>query len=81
MQSRERDSFGVGYYYAATSNEIAPFINTIFGGFGDGQGVEMFYNIATSKRLTITPDLQVLVPSREQIDPALLVGLRANYNF
>jgi hypothetical protein len=25
--------------------------------------------------------LQVLVPSREQIDPALLVGLRANYNF
>ena len=41
----------------------------------------MFYNIATSKRLTITPDLQVLVPSREEIDPALLVGLRANYNF
>jgi len=81
MQSRERDSFGVGYYYAATSNEIAPFINTIFGGFADGQGVEMFYNIATSKRLTITPDLQVLVPSREEIDPALLVGLRANYNF
>ena len=81
MQSRQRDSFGVGYYYAATSNDIAPFINTIFGGFADGQGVEMFYNIATSKRLTITPDLQVLVPSREQIDPALLVGLRANYNF
>jgi len=25
--------------------------------------------------------LQVLVPSREEIDPALLVGLRANYNF
>jgi len=81
LQTRPRDSFGVGYYYAATSNDIAPFINTIFGGFTDGQGVEMFYNIATGKRLTITPDLQVLVPSREKFDTALLVGLRANYNF
>ena len=81
LQSRQRDSFGVGYYYAATSEDIAPFINTIFGGFTDGQGVEMFYNIATRKRLTITPDLQVLVPSREKLDTALLVGLRANYNF
>lgn len=81
LQSRERDSFGVGYYYSKTSDDIAPFINTIFGGFGDGQGVEMFYNIATGKRLTITPDMQVLVPSREQLDTALVVGLRANYNF
>ena len=81
LQSRERDSFGIGYYYSKTSDEIAPFINTIFGGFGDGQGVEMFYNIATGKRLTITPDMQVLVPSREQLDTALVVGLRANYNF
>jgi porin len=81
LQTRQRDSFGVGYYYAATSNDIAPFINTIFGGFADGQGVEMFYNIATAKRLTITPDIQVLAPSREKFDTALLVGLRANYNF
>ena len=81
FETRQRDSFGVGYYYAATSNEVAPFINAIFGNFADGQGVEMFYNIATGKRLTITPDLQVLVPSREEIDTALLVGLRANYNF
>ena len=81
FETRQRDSFGVGYYYAATSNEVAPFINAIFGNFADGQGVEMFYNIATGKRLTITPDLQVLVPSREKFDTALLVGLRANYNF
>ena len=81
FETRQRDSFGVGYYYAATSNEVAPFINAIFGNFADGQGVEMFYNIATRKRLTITPDLQVLVPSREKFDTALLVGLRANYNF
>lgn len=81
FETRQRDSFGVGYYYAATSNQVAPFINAIFGNFADGQGVEMFYNIATGKRLTITPDLQVLVPSREEIDTALLVGLRANYNF
>ena len=81
FETRQRDSFGVGYYYAATSNQVAPFINAIFGNFADGQGVEMFYNIATRKRLTITPDLQVLVPSREKFDTALLVGLRANYNF
>ena len=77
----EKHGVRVGYYYSKTSDDIAPFINTIFGGFGDGQGVEMFYNIATGKRLTITPDMQVLVPSREQLDTALVVGLRANYNF
>ena len=81
IQSRERDSFGVGYYYINTSDEIAPFLSTVFGGIGDGQGVETFYNIAAGKRLTITPDMQVLVPSRENLDTALVVGLRANYNF
>lgn len=81
MQSRERDSFGIGYYFINTSDEIAPFLSTVFGGIGDGQGVEMFYNIATGKRLTITPDMQVLNPSRENLDTALVVGLRANYNF
>ena len=81
LRNRERDSFGVGYYFLGASNQIAPFINTIFGNFGDGMGVEIYYNIATRKRLTITPDLQIIAPPRQKYDTALVAGLRANYNF
>jgi porin len=79
--SRSHDNFGLGYYYAASSNDIAPFISSVLGGFGDGQGVECFYNVGVNSALTITPDLQVLSPSRESIDTALVAGLRVNLAF
>ena len=70
------DTFGAGWYYSATSDEIAPFITGLLGGVGDGQGLEFFYNIAVTPNFHLTPDLQVLIPAREQIDTALVLGLR-----
>lgn len=80
LQGRENDTFGLGWYYAGTSKEIAPFIAGIFD-LRDGQGGEAYYNIAVNKRFSITSDTQVLVPSRGNVDTALIWGLRANLAF
>ncbi|WP_231742630.1 carbohydrate porin [Polystyrenella longa] len=81
IHGRDEDTFGVGYYYAGTSDEIAPFVQNAIGGINDGQGVEMYYNIAVNRSLTITPDAQVIIPARDQIDTAVLLGVRANLTF
>lgn len=81
ITGREADSFGVGWYYTGTSDEVSPFLQNALGGLGDGQGVEMFYNIAVTKNLTVTPDAQVIIPARDQIDTAVLLGVRANLAF
>lgn len=80
LRGRERDTFGAGWYYAGSSNELAPFLASAFD-LRDGQGGEMFYNMALRKRLYLTADTQVLLPSRGNIDPALVCGLRANLAF
>ncbi|WP_232105502.1 carbohydrate porin [Gimesia panareensis] len=77
ISSREADTFGIGWYYSATSDRLAPFINTILGGVGDGYGVEMFYNVEVNKWFHLTADMQVIRPARQTVDTALLVGLRA----
>lgn len=81
LSGRERDTFGVGYYYSATSNEIGPLLNAVLGEIGDGQGVELFYNAAINRHLNITPDFQVIMPARESVDTALVAGIRANIVF
>ncbi|MCA9139199.1 MAG: carbohydrate porin [Planctomycetales bacterium] len=79
---RDNDSFGIGYYYSGTSNQIGPLLSIALGSpIGDGQGVELFYNAAVSPMLTITPDLQVISPSRDNLDTALVAGLRVNLAF
>ncbi|WP_417387389.1 carbohydrate porin [Gimesia sp.] len=77
IENREADTFGVGWYYSATSDRLNPFINRILGGVGDGYGVEMFYNIEVTKWFHLTADMQVIRPARQTVDTALLVGLRA----
>ena len=82
LANRGHDTFGIGYYYAGTSSEIGPLLAAALGGrVGDGQGVEMFYNAALNSMFTITPDLQVISQSRENIDTALVAGLRMNIAF
>ncbi|QDU51652.1 Carbohydrate-selective porin, OprB family [Gimesia panareensis] len=77
ISSREADTFGIGWYYSATSDRLAPFIDQILGGVGDGYGVEMFYNVEVNKWFHLTADMQVIRPARQTVDTALLVGLRA----
>jgi porin len=81
LQSRPADTFGVGWYYASTSNQIGPVLTSVLGAIGNGQGVELFYNYELTPAIRITPDLQVIVPAREAIDAALVVGIRGQLIF
>ncbi len=78
---READRWGVGYYYAGTSDEIGPLIQAALGPIGDGQGVELFYNYQVTPWFHLTPDLQVIDPAREAVDTALVLGLRGKIDF
>jgi porin len=78
---RNRDSFGIGYYYSETSDEIGPILSAAVGGVGDGQGIESFYNVQATRSLTITPDFQWIAPARQALDDAYVLGVRANLAF
>jgi porin len=75
--TRPRDRFGIGYYWAGTSRQLAPLIDNI----GDGQGVELFYNYAVTNWFYLTPDLQFIDPARPDVDDAIVVGLRGEMVF
>lgn len=81
IRSRPADTFGVGWYYSGTSSQIGPILQSVVGPIGNGQGVECFYNYALTPAIRLTPDFQVIVPARENIDPALVVGLRMQMVF
>ncbi|MCA9026556.1 MAG: carbohydrate porin [Planctomycetaceae bacterium] len=81
IRGRDNDSFGVGWYYSGTSSELAPFLQTALGPIGDGQGVEMYYDIAVTPWLHVTPDLQFIMPARESVDTATVAGVRARVIF
>ncbi len=81
IASRPYDSFGIGYYYSETSNDLSGFLANAFGGITDGQATEFFYNVALNEYITLTPDLQFLMPARTSVDDALVCGLRVNMAF
>ncbi len=78
---RDNDGFGVGYYHVGTSGKIDPLIQAVLGGFGDAQGVEMFYRAQINRSIAITPDFQWLDPARKQVAEAYLLGARMNVMF
>jgi porin len=88
LRSRPLDTFGVGYAYTAYSTPVqtlAPFFLPV----RNDEVVELFYNVAVTKWCRVTPNLQILVPAREQtlppgiqpIDTAVVFGLRAKVDF
>ncbi|MEX0793626.1 MAG: carbohydrate porin [Pirellulaceae bacterium] len=77
----QNDRFGVGYYYLGTSDEIGVFLQGALGTIGDGQGAELFYNYEVTPWCHLTGNMQVLVPEVEDVDTALLIGLRAKIDF
>jgi len=81
LESRPADTFGIGWYYAGTSSQIGTIMTATLGPISNGQGVELFYNYELTPAIRLTPDLQVLVPARETVDPSLIVGLRAQVIF
>lgn len=86
--SRPLDTFGIGYSFADYSSPVmnlAPDLLPI----GNDQAIELFYNIAVTPWCHLTPDFQVILAARERtlppnaqnIDTAVVVGLRAKIDF
>ncbi len=78
VPGRENDTLGAGFFYLTLSNELGPIIQNRFG---DAGGVEVFYNIEVTPWLHITPDIQVINPSNENVDTAVVMGVRAKIDF
>ena len=86
IAGRENDQFGVGYYYlhlsdTLMSRPIVQVLNRLGRGLRDEQGIELYYNIAVTNWLHITPDLQIIKPALQSVDTAVVAGIRAKMDF
>lgn len=77
IPGRPNDRFGVGYYYLWIANQELP--NRL--NFEDSQGFEAFYEIAITPYILFTPDVQVIDPSQQSVDTAVVLGARLTMKF
>lgn len=78
IPDRDNDSLGVGYYYLAISDELPRIIERRTH---DEQGMELYYNVAITPWMHITPDLQVIEPVRENVNTTVVAGVRMKIDF
>src|SRR6266550_1025233 len=94
LPGRDQDRFGVGYYYLKVSGELRDTFPTVLlkrVGLDYEQGVELFYNIAATPWLHVTPDLQFVDAARNKspivtaggrsIGTAVIAGMRIKIDF
>jgi porin len=90
IPTRGKDQFGIGYYYLQFSkNLIKPIRSTV--SLDHEQGVELYYNAELLPWLHLTPNLQIIDPSRKElgslgnpgrsIDTAVVTGFRVKIDF
>lgn len=80
LASRKLDTFGVGYFYIGLSDSLKNFAPRAVP-LGDEQGVELFYNVGVTPWFRVTPDLQVVIPTRERVDTSVNFAVRAKIDF
>jgi porin len=78
IPTRDEDTFGAGWYLVDRSDQLPRSVERRTQG---GQGFEMFYNAAVLPWLHVTPDLQVLQPTLERADIAVVLGTRMQITF
>ncbi len=77
IPGRPLDEFGLGYYYGTVSDAEIP--KQL--GFRDTQGFEAYYNFYATPWAQISPDIQVIRPSQQRVDTAVVVGFRLRLVF
>ena len=80
FSNRKQDSFGLGYFYYAFSDELTKNTATS-SGFDDEHGIEMFYSYTVADWFHVTTDIQFIDPARVSYDKTLILGLRTNIRF
>ncbi len=78
IPGREKDTFGIGYYYLDVSDKLPAIIRSRAQ---DEQGGEIYYNIALTSWLHITPDFQIIEPARRKVGTVFVGGLRTKIDF
>jgi len=81
IPGRERDAFGVGYFYTGVSDTFKQLLNTIKLPLQDLQGVEVYYKFGLTPWLAVTADLQVVQPSLTTLDTDVIAGVRTKVTF
>jgi len=94
IPTRQQDRYGVGYYYLKVSGELRDTFPALLlkrVGLDHEQGVELFYNIAATPWLHVTPDLQfidagrnkstILTAGGKSTGTAVAAGLRIKIDF
>jgi len=76
IPGRDRDRFGVGYYYLQLSDDRVGALTA-----DSEQGVELFYNIAVTPSFEVSADVQVVDGAGRFSDTALVGGLRCRVAF
>ncbi len=72
IPGRENDQFGIGFFRLCPSD--SPALDTL--GFRESEGFEAYYEIAITPSVLLTPDVQVIKPSQENVDTSTLLGVR-----
>ena len=71
VPGRVDDRFGIGWYYVGITDEFNALANLI----DDGQGVELYYDIAISETFRLAVNLQVVDPTFTGADTAVVPGV------
>jgi porin len=74
------DSWGVGYYYLATSRVLRQTLGPVAPS-GNEQGFELYYNAKITRWFTLSADIQAVDPAQFEAQSAFLLGLRAKIDF
>ena len=77
---RSADSFGVGYYYLATSSVLQQTPGPV-PPIRNEQGFELYYNAAITNWFTLAADIQAIGPGQVDARSSFLFGLRAKIDF
>lgn len=88
FDGRDNDTFGIGYFYSKTSSKLTDTVSSIpiigpglARDIGDGEGIEIFYNLEVNPWLHITPDFQIIEPANKRVDTAYVAGVRMKIDF
>ncbi|MFI5340142.1 MAG: carbohydrate porin [Candidatus Methylomirabilales bacterium] len=77
IPGRDRDTFGIGYYYLVLSDKLPQLIQRVTR---NEQGVELYYNVAVTPWLHITPDIQIISPTRKSVDITIVPPSQKSVN-
>jgi porin len=80
LTSRPHDRMGLAYFYNALNSDFQNAFSMV-SPIGDVQGGEVYYNAQITPWFHLTADIQVVEPSVQAEDTALVLGLRGKVDF